>query len=998
VIGTTLSHFKITAKLGEGGMGAVYLAEDLTLKREVALKVLPGALADDPERRLRFRREAEALAALNHPNIVSIYSVEEAGGVRFLIMERVAGHSLRELIPAEGLPIGTFFDWAGGIAGALATAHAKGIVHRDLKPANVMVADDGTVKVLDLGLAKLLEAPGAVHDDSATRTAGPTALGAVMGTYGYMSPEQAEGRPVGPPSDVFALGTLFYEMLSGINPFRRESAASCLSAILHHQPAPVSELRRGLPAGLQAILDRCLTKEAAARYPSATELRGELEACGERHRRRSSGPLAALRRPAVAVTVAALLAVIAALGAWLWRGASDRRWAREEALPEIERLVEASWRDFSAPYALAVEAERYIPGDSRLAELLARCSLEISLTTRPPGAEVWVKAYDKPQDEWTRLGTTPIASARVPITVLRWKLEKPGYETALAVEATWDVEVGAELLQPASVSRTLDRAGDVPAGMVRVAGAETPAGVLEDFYIDRYEVTNRRYQDFVDAGGYREPAYWRHEIVAGGRALGWREAMERFVDPTGRPGPANWQAGAYLEGQGDLPVGGISWYEAAAYAEWAGKALPTTFHWGLARGDATALVRYPQLGGFATLAPYANFGGRGPHAVGSLPGYTAFGAYDMAGNLREWCLNHGPSGRAVRGGAWSDATYMFEHTSQLPAMDRSPQNGFRCAYYPGSEPLPEAVLASIEPRDRFRARELAPVSDEIFEVFRQRFAYDRTDLEARVDSRSEDDPRWIHETVSFDAAYGGERMLAHLFLPRHTAPPYQAVVYFPGSGALMQTSSANIESYFELPVFSSFIVKSGRALVFPIYQGTFDRHDPTLYEMHMGDSSHRYTEYLVRWVRDFRRTVDYLESRADLDADRLAYYGLSWGALLGSFIPAIENRLRASVLLSGGLQDRVFGQDLAVRPEADPVNYLPRVRLPTLMLNGRYDMIIPFDQAIQPMFDLLGTPPEHKELRVFDTDHIPPRTEFIRATLEWLDRYLGPVGGESPAP
>jgi len=221
--------------------------------------------------------------------------------------------------------------------------------------------------------------------------------------------------------------------------------------------------------------------------------------------------------------------------------------------------------------------------------------------------------------------------------------------------------------------------------MVRVAGAETAAGTLEDFYIDRFEVTNRQYKEFIDKGGYRNKDYWDHEFRRDGKILTWDEAMTEFVDQTGRPGPSTWQAGGYPEGQGDFPVSGLSWYEAAAYAEYAGKNLPTGTHWGLARGEATQIIKFPQLGGNGLFAPFSNFQGWGPVPVGSLPGITSCGAYDMAGNVREWCWNETPKGRLIRGGAWNDAPYMFGRKSQLPAFDRSPKNGIRCAFYPDAD-------------------------------------------------------------------------------------------------------------------------------------------------------------------------------------------------------------------------------------------------------------------------------------------------------------------------
>jgi dienelactone hydrolase len=522
--------------------------------------------------------------------------------------------------------------------------------------------------------------------------------------------------------------------------------------------------------------------------------------------------------------------------------------------------------------------------------------------------------------------------------------------------------------------------------MVRVTGAEASlgGGILDDFYIDKYEVTNKQYKEFMDSGGYRNKEYWKHEFIKDGKILTWEEAMAEFVDQTDRPGPPTWQAGDYPEGEGDYPVSGVSWYEAAAYAEFVGKTLPTAHHWDMAAGGSTPLLMWPQLGGFATFAPFSNFQGQGPVLVGSLPGITVYGAYDMAGNIREWCWTESQIGRLITGGAWNDNTYMFWRWSEATPFDRSPKNGFRCALYPDPEKIPESALSLIElgeTRDFYKEK---PVSDSIFQVYKEQFSYDKTDLNAQVESRDERSEDWIEERITFDAAYGGERIIAILFVPKNIEPPYQTVIYFPGSQAVYRDSSKELDSDREFKVFLSFIVKNGRAALYPVYKGTMERREAALAPIHEGANSHLYSEYLIQLVKDFKRCVDYLETRQDIDSNKLAYYGMSWGGLFGSTIPAVEERLKASVLVAGGF----FGR---CRPEADQINYVTRVKIPTLMLNGKYDTLIPFETSIKPMFDLLGTSDEHKELKLYETDHIPPRVEFIKETLAWLDKYLGPV-------
>jgi dienelactone hydrolase len=528
----------------------------------------------------------------------------------------------------------------------------------------------------------------------------------------------------------------------------------------------------------------------------------------------------------------------------------------------------------------------------------------------------------------------------------------------------------------------MDKKDSLPAGMVRVPATETEVGRLGDFFIGRYEVTNREYKKFMDDGGYQKQRYWKYPFMKDDRKLTWEEALRVLVDQTGRPGPATWTGGDYPEGQGDYPVSGVSWYEAAAYSEWVGKSLPTSIHWDVARGGLTPMIQWPQLGGFGIFAPFTNFGGKGPVKVGSLPGVTAYGAYDMAGNVREWCWNETKDGRVIRGGSWQDNTYEFGNERQAPPMDRSPRNGFRLALYQDTGALPRAAFGLRTPDFGVDYRSKKPVSDAIFQEYREQFAYDQGELNPKVESRKENSEGWIHEIVSFNAAYGKERILAHLFLPSNSQPPFQTVIYFPGAASTWTPSSEGLENYYEFTMFLSYIVRNGRAVVYPIYKGTFERGGPNY--LTIMPNTYAATELLVQEVKDLRRSIDYIQTRTDIDSKKIAYMGMSWGAELGAIIPAVEDRFTASVLLAGGLNG--LG-----RPEACDVNYVSRVRTPTLMLNGKYDVLSPPETSSMPMFDLLGTPSENKRQIFYETDHIPPRVEYIKETLAWLDKYLGPV-------
>ena len=277
MVGQTLLHYRILRALGSGGMGEVYAAEDTRLHRMVALKILPAAMAGDPERLARFQREAQAIAALNHPHVVTIYSVEESGSTHFLTMELVEGKTVAELVPPQGLSLNEFLKIAVPLADAVSAAHAQGVVHRDLKPSNVMVSASGRVKVLDFGLAKLrLEALGGVTQ-SAVSTDRLTAPHHVFGTPAYMSPEQAEGRDVDHRTDIFSLGIVLYEMVTGRRPFTGDAPMSVISSILKDTPVPVLQLRPDLPPDLDRILRRCLAKDPSRRYQTALDLKNELE-------------------------------------------------------------------------------------------------------------------------------------------------------------------------------------------------------------------------------------------------------------------------------------------------------------------------------------------------------------------------------------------------------------------------------------------------------------------------------------------------------------------------------------------------------------------------------------------------------------------------------------------------------------------------------------------------------------------------------------------------
>ncbi len=985
--GTKLGIYEILSPLGAGGMGEVYRARDTRLGREVAIKVLPRHLSSSPEMRVRFEREASAVAALKHPNIVTIHSIEESAGVHFMVMELVEGRTLADIIADGELSLERFLAIAEPLADGMAAAHAKGIVHRDLKPANILVDANGRVKVLDFGLAKLAEkvisdSDQTVDSDSRTRD------GQILGTVAYMSPEQAEGLPVDFRSDIFSLGIVFYEMATGKNPFQRATVVSTLSAILKDTPVPIVDVRP-LPPALNDIVSRCLQKAPAQRYPSAVELRDALRVLQtSTTAERFAAPkpatlLAMIRKPIIAVPIAVLLLAAIAGVVTTSRRSSKTKWARQVALPEIERALDATpwtggvgmWQAFE----LVDQAGRYLPDDPVLRELHERASAPMTLRTDPPGASVYARPFAAADTTWRRVGKTPIDSLAFVRGVIQVKIEKSGF--APTYDLFWN-----GFYDEQNRRYDLKRADQLPRGMVWVSksaplvrstgeteGVHLP-GIehlapqeLGGFFIDRHEVTNHAYKQFVDAGGYNDPTFWKQPFIDDGKVVKWKDAMARFVDQTQRPGPAGWQVGDYPKGTDRHPVTGISWYEAAAFAEFAGKQLPTIYHW-----DRAALTWAS-----GDIVPLSNLTTEGLVNVGSTRGMNRFGAFDLAGNAREWCVNATSQGeRFILGGGWNDPPYAFNDAYAQSPWDRSDTNGFRCIRY-SSDAVDRAALEdTIAVPYRNFLNEPA-ITDETFALYANQFRYDKTPLGATIEETRETED-YVRQKIVFNAAYGGERMAAYLFLPRKSKPPYQAVVFFPGSGSIHTRSSANLE-----PGTLEFLLKSGRALMWPVLKSTYERGDDQ--NSDYPDESNRYKDHVVMWTKDIMRSIDYLETRNDIDAGRLAFLGQSWGAAMAPVTLALEPRLKAGIVVVAGL---LFQPS---QPEADPANYIRHVQAPVLMLNGKYDFFFPYETSQVPFYELLGTPKDHKKLVVYEFGHAIPATDRARESLAWLDRYLGPV-------
>ncbi len=966
--GTTFAkRYEFIEELGTGGMGIVYKVFDKKIKEEVALKILKPEIANEKTIE-RFSNELKLARKIRHENVCQMYDINEEEGTHYITMEYVPGEDLKSFIRRVGqLPVGKTISIAKQVCEGLSEAHGLGVVHRDLKPQNIMIDKEGNARIMDFGIARSIKRKGI------------TAAGMMIGTPEYMSPEQVEGKVVDQRSDIYALGIILFEMVTGKLPFEGDTPFTIGVKHKSEPPTDPKNINVQIPESLNCLILKCLEKNRNLRYQGCEDLLSQLKSIDKELETTISDIIrppksAGLHWKRVVISGGSLLVFLGIFGIWLIVNNSRSRWSRDTAIAEIERFVNED--NYAKAFVLAFEAESYIPDDPTLGKLWQKLSGRISVISTPLDADVYIRGYSAEREAWQHIGKTPIDEVRIPKGVLHWKIERPGYEKFETV----DTYLYPRTKEIKTLRFVLEEQNAVLPEMVRIPEKKLfvnfyaiPASKsysASAYQIDRYEVTNKSFKQFVDYGGYQNPDYWKYEFIKNGQVLSWKKAMAEFCDKSGRLGPATWIGGTYPKGQENYPVTGVCWYEAAAYAEFVGKSLPTIYHWFGAID--TDLASY--------ITPMSNFESNGPMPVGHYPGVGPYGLFDMAGNVREWCWNELGDFRFILGGSWNDPEYMFHTANAQFPFDRSQINGFRCVKYANEG---REVLEQLMHPYRLPAQEeveIEQVSDEIFKIYQGQYHYDKSPLNARIESTDNSPEYWRIETISFNSEMEDERILAHLFIPKNVKPPYQTVVYFPGSGAQDHRTSDNIQIHIV-----DFIVLSGRAVVYPVYKGTYERSEgfeyPTV-------ETQRYVDYCIQLVNEVRRTLDYLETRNDIDLDKIAFWGYSWGAWLGPIILATEDRFRLGLFLSGGID---ILKKQAVVNEAV---FAPRVKVPILMINGKHDYIFQLETSQQLMFDLLGTKAEDKEHFKLETGHsvfATHRQQAIKKVLDWLDHYLGRV-------
>lgn len=659
------------------------------------------------------------------------------------------------------------------------------------------------------------------------------------------------------------------------------------------------------------------------------------------------------------MAVLGMVAAVALAVLW-WQHSSQRTRLYTEYLPEIRELLEV---DLASAWARTREVRHKHGTEPTIEQIWNNLSLPVTLTSEPEGADVYVRGYGLEDGEWIHLGRTPLPEVGLPLAHMRYRVELAGHRP---IELAPSVLPVAEPFHLHPENQAIEGMVYVPAGPVTHRGDHES---LPGFWIGKHEVTNSEFREFIQAGGYANPEYWPEFISVDDRREDFATYIERFVDATGLPGPSTWSMGTWPNGRARHPVEGISWYEASAFARWAGRELPTVFHWRRAAGLGTQ-----QAQNFSDIVLTSNFNGQGTREVGASDGLGAYGTYDMAGNVAEWCRNPAGNYRHLLGGSWLEDTYRFSDPEARDPLNRGPGTGFRLIQ--SDEPVPAGLARSLQ-IGAFHVPE--PVDDATFEIYARQFDYDPVPLDARVEEGDNSHRDWYRERVSFAAAYPGERVTAWIYLPHDLERPAPAVVNYPGGDALMLDDSRKAGLHHVEP-----FLRSGHAVVYPVYKGTFER------KVGPPSGPNTWRMLLIDQVRDLRRTVDYLETRDDIDLDRLTLHAVSYGGYRAPYALAVDQRFRTAILLSAGLipVDRI-------PPEVQLQDYLPRVNVPVLLINGRNDFTFPHESSQKPFFELLGTRPEDKRHVVLDWGHLPPHySDVIRTYLQWSDRWLGSVDNE----
>jgi len=986
MIGQTILHYKIIEKLGEGGMGIVYKAEDTKLKREVAIKFLPHSFNVSAKDKEKLKTEAQIAAGLNHPNIATVFAIEEFGDDTFIVIEYVKGHELKDIIrnsPDKKLNINDLLNYAIQITDGLNAAHKKGIIHRDIKSSNIMLSDEGRIRVMDFGLAH-------IHGDPNISKKGST-----PGTTAYMSPEQLRGEEVDFRADIWSLGIVLFEMLTGQPPFQGNFDQAIIYSILHEKPKSIKKLNPDVPDELEQVVLSCLEKDRNKRIQSADELLKRLKEIQSnttvRSSNRFSPPRLKISKAGLVVSTI-IIAVLIILAAFIPIKKIFNPVNIEDLTRQLDTLV--SQRKYFAAYDLAKEYQNELKANPLFKELSLFIYDTLSIATEPEGAKVFLKRFDpsgqNPDNKGEYAGVTPINNFLVARGDYLVTLEKEGYSTIQRIASSYPIIKEYPVpRRGVNLSAVMVKANQIDSNMVFVPGGEytivswslydLPSVRLNDFHIDKYEVSNSEYKEFIIAGGYLKKEFWKHPFIKDGKEIPWEDAIKFFVDRSQLPGPRNWINQDYPESKGNNPVTDITWYEASAYAEFRSKSLPTVYQW--EKAARNGVVNYQAMSlpwgmvySMDNVNERANFNRKGTEPVDKYEfGISAFGCYNMAGNVKEWCLNNSSNGFSITGGSWEDIYYVYGDFGSFPGFYSSGSIGFRC--------VKNVIPVENDPgaafiNNNFEVPTYNSVSEAEYKRLTTYYKYDKKPLNEKVVSR-EEKQFWIEEKIEFDCPLG-DRISGFLFLPKNFQEPFQCIVWDSHSAVYDLGAPAN----WTAEILFSGIVKAGRALFVLVPKGSPSRHWD-YGEQYPPLSTVLYRDRVIHWVTESSIGLDYLSTRKEIDMNRLAWLPTSH-TTNGLIVPAVDKRFNSIILIACG----IYPESKTSLPEVNPINFVSHYNEPTYFMYGKYDEAMPYNLLVLPFYKLLK---DVKALELVNSGHIPPIEIGVPLINKWLDESLGAV-------
>jgi len=644
----------------------------------------------------------------------------------------------------------------------------------------------------------------------------------------------------------------------------------------------------------------------------------------------------------------------------------------EDVLPEME---DALLRD--DVFTVYSHASEWLSetGNPLFESYLDKVTSRGDLFTNRDGVELFFRFYNDTTKTWFPLGPSPNLGVRLPYSYLQIKFVEGEEEYTTWTHPYYIFEGSNKFILPPKGTQA---SGDE---MLLKIGAKSRLSFpgldhldhveYSPFEIARMEVTNEEFFEFVRDGGYLNENWWLGANQDPNETVSHVEMIAQMKDATGSTGPANWEYGRPPRGQEQFPVTGVSWHEARAYASYKGMSLPTVHQWASAAS----------LGSASRFVPKSNFSKNQMQNVGDSLTINPQGLFDIAGNVREWAHNQAGGGdRAVLGGCFLDDDYSFNDYYSQPAMNRSIGNGIRLVRNLDSGPRYKASMDPVFVAQR-DFRSLPGISEDVFEIYRARFGdYNKTlDAQTKRVPVASAGPVVVERAELADIdGDSGEILPAYVFFDSTQKAPYKPVIFFPGSGAIHMTNTEimlkdRVEDW-------DYLLANGYAVIHPVYTSTYEKEDHLKSDYPV--ATRDYTEHVLSWGREYKKVIDYIVTRTDMDAEKLSYYGVSWGGYMANILLAIDDRVRAAVLNVAGF---CFQPS---EPSVESYIYTPRVSCPVIMLNGKYDVFFPLETSQNPMFELLGTPDKDKKHYVYPSGHYVPRDRLIEEHLGWLQKHL----------